>query len=564
VNLNLSADLIEAIGFDKCRKHGLAIDEDGLKSWQKSFPVQLSTLNLKQIGMLRGLIEPHVSVRGVKGILKDIDNWVLALSGKDVKVRTVKSFEPLLTQFLLNAPKHWVYKFDETREVWDAYYVDNIDYHPTSRRGDWTDPEHVTMSVYHTEFGGVDCSTVRFDYDDCVGVSPAAALAKLGYICETPDRLADYDHRRKLFHEYNGQIGRQFTATGVGTDNLDGNHDSDRWRSMQTIILDKGGEPARVVIDLFRETDKAERDRDKSPSRSWWARQGTKKVDEDEDDFGDEAGEIPPVEVPLHPLVACFDLRRHKRLRIDVGQLTPYAYSNSLGSKLVLPQEERDLVELLLAHKGGFQDIIKGKSGGSIVLCAGVPGTGKTLTAEVYAEVMSKPLYSVQASQLGVTPETLESELMRVFARAARWGAILLLDEADVYVAKRGTDLQQNAIVGVFLRVLEYYKGVMFLTTNRADLVDDAIASRCLARIDYKAPGPVLQKRIWRVLSDTANIPLDDATIDNVVSLFPNLTGRDVKNLLKLAFLVSESRKEPITGQTIAFVKKFKPTNDAE
>ncbi len=129
-----------------------------------------------------------------------------------------------------------------------------------------------------------------------------------------------------------------------------------------------------------------------------------------------------------------------------------------------------------------------------------------------------------------------------------------------MYVTKRGEDLTQNAIVGVFLRVLEYYKGVLFLTTNRSDLVDDAIASRCLARIDYKAPGPVLQARIWRVLADTAGIELSDAVIENTVSRYPDLTGRDVKNLLKLARLVSDSRKEPISGKTIDFVKRFKPT----
>ena len=100
---------------------------------------------------------------------------------------------------------------------------------------------------------------------------------------------------------------------------------------------------------------------------------------------------------------------------------------------------------------------------------------------------MQRPLYSVQCSQLGLEPADLERELLKIFTRAARWNAILLLDEADVYIHRRGSDIQQNAIVGVFLRVLEYYSGVMFLTTNRAELVDDAIASRCLARIDYQS-----------------------------------------------------------------------------
>ena len=273
---------------------------------------------------------------------------------------------------------------------------------------------------------------------------------------------------------------------------------------------------------------------------------------------------VPEPEIPLHPFLACFEMKRHRRLRIDVGQLQEYVYDPHLSSKLILPTDSRNLVEMLLAHKGQFRDIVAGKSGGAIILCAGIPGTGKTLTAEVYAEVMARPLYTVQASQLGTDPDCLEDELLKTFARASRWNAIMLLDEADVYVHTRGNDLQQNAIVGVFLRVLEYYKGVLFLTTNRSDLVDDAIASRCVARIDYKAPIPEDQRAIWKVLCSTAGITIEQSVIDAVVARYPDLTGRDVKNLLKLAKLVSDSRDCDITLDVLRFVKRFKPTVGTE
>jgi SpoVK/Ycf46/Vps4 family AAA+-type ATPase len=260
--------------------------------------------------------------------------------------------------------------------------------------------------------------------------------------------------------------------------------------------------------------------------------------------------------------VMCFDLNRHARVKLYVDQLTRYEYRTDLGDKLILPADVRGLVDLLVGHKGGFEDIIAGKSGGAIILCAGSPGTGKTLTAQVYSEAMSRPLYSVQCSQLGVDPESLEKELLIVFARAARWNAILLLDEADVYVAARGRDLTQNAIVGVFLRILEYYSGVLFLTTNRADLVDDAVASRCLARIDYAVPSPADQAKIWRTLADTSGVRMADAEIAKIVERFPYLSGRDVKNLLKLGSMVAGVRGGPVTADVIAGVKPFKPTAD--
>ena len=50
-------------------------------------------------------------------------------------------------------------------------------------------------------------------------------------------------------------------------------------------------------------------------------------------------------------------------------------------------------------------DIVKGKSNGVIICSMGLPGVGKTLTAEVYSEKIKRPLYTVQASQLGLSRE---------------------------------------------------------------------------------------------------------------------------------------------------------------
>lgn len=575
MNIRMHQQLVEAIGIDKLKKHGLNVERDALTSYRKYIDVDLQPLTSRQVKMLRDLIAPHEAIRGTGVLLKDIDTWQTAIGGKLPKARSCRTFESLLTVFLRAAPLHWVYEKDKMRDVWLAYYVNEVEYHSEQRREGWRDPEHVNMTLIYSEFGGQHIEVVRFDHEDCAGLTAAEALARKGYITETPEMKAEYQRRRGLFHDYVDRIGKQFLARGIGTDDCDGNDERRErstwyWRHINNIILDKGGEPARVVIDLFRESDKEEMEGRSHVERGFWSRRAS-TGDDDERGHEEYDGELSTdgsgtlavdPEIPLHPNLACFDLKRHKRLRIDVGQLTPYVYDRQLGSKLVLPEDDRHLVELLVAHKGGFQDIISGKSGGSIILCAGIPGTGKTLTSEVYAEVMEKPLYSVQASQLGTSPDELEGELLKTFARATRWGAILLIDEADVYVHKRGDDLQQNAIVGVFLRVLEYYRGVMFLTTNRADLVDDAIASRCLARIDYGAPGPVLQKRIWKVLAETAGIDLSMGVIDQVVARYPDLTGRDVKNLLKLARLVSESRSEPIGVQTIDFVKRFKPTVD--
>lgn len=101
----------------------------------------------------------------------------------------------------------------------------------------------------------------------------------------------------------------------------------------------------------------------------------------------------------------------------------------------------------------------------------GPPGTGKTLTAEGISELLKCPLYMVSAGELGTDSRYLENELQKILDICHAWGAILLLDEADVFLEKRNMhDIHRNALVSIFLRQLEYFQGILFLTTNRVEV----------------------------------------------------------------------------------------------
>lgn len=77
----------------------------------------------------------------------------------------------------------------------------------------------------------------------------------------------------------------------------------------------------------------------------------------------------------------------------------------------------------------------------------------------------------VSAGELGTDSRFLESELQKILDICHAWGAILLLDEADVFLEKRNMhDLHRNALVSIFLRQLEYFQGILFLTTNRVEV----------------------------------------------------------------------------------------------
>lgn len=150
---------------------------------------------------------------------------------------------------------------------------------------------------------------------------------------------------------------------------------------------------------------------------------------------------------------------------------------------LVLEENKKTLVHSLVTQhmSKGFDDVVAGKGKGLIGLLSGHPGCGKTLTAEAISEETRKPLYSVSAGELGTDPSNVDTRLTEILELANRWDAILLLDEADVFLQRRNdTDVVRNALVSIFLRQLEYYRGILILTTNRIGIFDDAFESKNL------------------------------------------------------------------------------------
>lgn len=132
-------------------------------------------------------------------------------------------------------------------------------------------------------------------------------------------------------------------------------------------------------------------------------------------------------------------------------------------------------------------DVVEGKGKGLAILLHGAPGVGKTLTAETVAMATGRPLVVVSVSDLGTQAAETERRLNAIFNDAARWEAILLMDEADVFLEarERTDDPNRNALVSVLLRCLEYYEGIIMLTTNRIRSFDVAVQSRMHLAIQY-------------------------------------------------------------------------------
>ncbi len=197
-----------------------------------------------------------------------------------------------------------------------------------------------------------------------------------------------------------------------------------------------------------------------------------------------------------------------------------------------------------------FEDIIQGKSGGSIFLLHGPPGIGKTLTAEAIAEVLHRPLYYVTMGELGTDPETMEKRLGEILTLCASWDALVLIDEADVFLEKRSTsDVLRNAMVCVMLRMLEYHQGILFLTTNRVTEFDPAFESRVTIALKYNHLTESARSQIWKNLINRLECEKSKDLDYGILSKHV-LNGRQIKNAIRLAVALSLNEKKPLDMMT--------------
>ncbi|CAG8607537.1 5732_t:CDS:2 [Racocetra fulgida] len=274
----------------------------------------------------------------------------------------------------------------------------------------------------------------------------------------------------------------------------------------------------------------------------------------------------------------------------EVSKFSDIIFDSDALDHIVMPQNKKNMLEGLVsqyrdpAHTISCNGLVNGVNGinmpeksldpitnkgnGCIFLCYGPPGTGKTLTAQSVAEYLKLPLWILTVRELGSTPESyllfyfnhyktytvlsnfaniatfilfcnrLERELVKVLDIAYTWKAVILLDEADIYLEKRNTvDLVRNTMVGIFLRLLEYYQVNMFLHYPKLDLNG--------------------RRQIWSKFIKRADLPLN---ADDFADY--DLNGREIRNVLHAARLLAKNKGKTLSAENvidvISIVQEFK------
>ena len=456
----------------------------------------------------------------------------------------LSKFPALFKAWIKESGATWLFGSDP-RRFGVAYAVLDCEYRPPNQR--YREDASVTIEFGYNTKMTYRTWTVTLHKSD-MRQTVEKIMQRHGLQLPNEDSQARYDRLYERFTDFGSQQAEQFWVRGNAAAAERGRFD---WWSADTLNMMAKGRPSKAVLDYGADTNQRDNTRTNISSNI--------------------VGRV--VKIPTHPMLPIFSLIHHKTAWVNVGDMSPYKYEEGLGDRLILPPTHRKLIGALVSNLEvlkmeseveGKSRMIRAKSASNIILAMGRAGTGKTMTAEVYSEEIKRPLYEVNSGQLGTDAETIEKELHAVLERSVRLRMPLLINEADVFIQKRGVSLEQNAVVSVFLRHLEYHNGLVFMTTNRPEDVDEAIKNRCIAEITYKAPQAPERALLWVSTLEEFNCALSKVELKKVVDVFPDVVGRDIVKLIQLTSRYCTATGEEFCLQAMIDCSIFKSIELAE
>ena len=233
-----------------------------------------------------------------------------------------------------------------------------------------------------------------------------------------------------------------------------------------------------------------------------------------------------------------------ERIPTDQERGLPLLFVKTPGRNLdevVLSKENRDgLDDILEQHHRG--DVLKsyGLRPSDKILFCGPPGCGKTLTAEVLATELERPLAvirmdSVVSSYLGETA----ANLRKVFDFIDSSPMVALFDEFDALGKERedSTDHGElKRVVNAVLQMLDGYQGksLIIAATNHEQMLDSAIWRRFEEVFFFNPPKrdellQLLQIKLRGVRRDF------EVSDDQILSIFAKMTHAEVEKIIRRA-----------------------------
>ena len=178
-------------------------------------------------------------------------------------------------------------------------------------------------------------------------------------------------------------------------------------------------------------------------------------------------------------------------------------------------------------------------------LFLGPPGTGKALVALLIGKTTGHDVYRVDlARMIGETLAETAKNAGALYERAQNENAILWFDAVDALPGNGNGagERAANQQIAYLLQRAEDFPVVVIVTSNLAELTDEAFARRFQSVIHFKMPTAEERERLWR--DALAGVPMaDDLDLKKLARDY-ELSGGDIVAALRMACLQA-LRRDP-------------------
>ena len=238
-----------------------------------------------------------------------------------------------------------------------------------------------------------------------------------------------------------------------------------------------------------------------------------------------------------------------RQLGVDrLRSLAQPVFRQVTAEALVMPQLVENALETLVKRAlkreslwQGLGDTLKATPNPGVrALFVGESGTGKTLAASYIATRLDAPLYRVDLSAV-MNKYIGESEknLAQLLDQAAASDVVLLFDEADALFGSRSEGRETgerfaNMLTNFLLTRIENHPGIVILTTNSRDRIDQAFTRRLDSIVEFPLPGFEERLHLWR--SHLGNRGPGEDVYRNLAS-YCDLAGGQLRNVVLTALI---------------------------
>lgn len=231
----------------------------------------------------------------------------------------------------------------------------------------------------------------------------------------------------------------------------------------------------------------------------------------------------------------------------EIAEYTTLEQPRCCLDDVVIPDSDRNRI---MAAVDGRDDYLRRRAEwgiddvvtygrGSLLLLAGPPGTGKTMTAHAIAHRLGLRVLRVDVPTFARAHDAGQF-LPGLFRETRLHKALLFFDECECLMASRASG--NGVLMAMLLTEIERFDGVAVFATNQPDKLDDALHRRFLVRVDFVAPDATAREQIWRRhLPASAPVAAD---LDRAALAGIDLTGGRIKNALLAA--VAEAALDPL------------------